>query len=56
VNALAKGHKFTAVGLLEVSPDGTKLAYSVDLKGFRQYELYVKISPPAGRCAKPSSA
>jgi len=42
VNALAKGHKFTAVGLLEVSPDGTKLAYSVDLKGFRQYELYVK--------------
>src|SRR4029077_18271830 len=42
VNELAKGHKFTAIGLLEVSPDGTKLAYSVDLIGFRQYRLHVK--------------
>jgi oligopeptidase B len=24
VNALAKGHKFTAIGILDVSPDGTK--------------------------------
>src|SRR4029079_6792905 len=42
VNALAKGHKFTAIGILDVSPDGTKLSYSVDLKGFRQYSLHVK--------------
>ena len=42
VNEVAKGHKFTAIGILEVSPDGTKLAYSVDLKGFRQYVLHVK--------------
>jgi oligopeptidase B len=42
VNALAKGHKFTALGILDVSPDATKLAYSVDFKGFRQYALHVK--------------
>ncbi len=42
VNALAEGKKFTQVGLMEVSPDGTKLAYSVDFSGFRQYTLQVK--------------
>ena len=42
VNELAKGHKFTAVGVVDVSPDGTKLAYSVDFTGFRQYLLHVK--------------
>ena len=42
VNELAKGHAYTAVGLLDVSPDGTKLAYTVDLTGFRQYTLHVK--------------
>jgi oligopeptidase B len=42
VNELAKGHKFTAIGVLDVSPDATKLAYSVDLTGFRQYTLHVK--------------
>jgi oligopeptidase B len=42
MNALAKGHKFTSLGILDVSPDGTKLAYSVDFKGFRQYALHVK--------------
>src|SRR5438045_1045636 len=42
VNELAKGHQFTAVGLLDVSPDGGKLAYSVDFTGFRQYALHVK--------------
>src|SRR5258708_2834806 len=41
-NELAKGHKFTSIGLLRVSPDGTKLAYSVDFTGFRQYTLHVK--------------
>ncbi len=42
VNEVAKGHKFTSIGILDVSPDGTKLAYSVDLKGFRQYVLHVR--------------
>src|SRR5205814_1250661 len=42
VNALAQGHKFTAIGAMDVSPDGAKLAYSVDLTGFRQYTLHVK--------------
>jgi oligopeptidase B len=42
VNEVAKGHKFTAVGVLDVSADGMKLAYSVDLTGFRQYTLHVK--------------
>ncbi len=41
-NELAKGHKYTAIGSMDVSPDGTKLAYTVDFTGFRQYELRVK--------------
>ncbi len=42
VNELAKGHKYTEVGALDVSPDDTKLAYTVDYTGFRQYRLHVK--------------
>jgi len=42
VNALAEGRKYTALGLMEVSPDGRSLAYSVDFTGFRQYQLQVK--------------
>src|SRR5688572_3010931 len=42
VNELAKGHKYTSVGALDVSPDTTKLAYTVDFTGFRQYRLHVK--------------
>jgi oligopeptidase B len=42
VNALSTGHKYTSVGLIDVSPDGTKLAYTVDFTGFRQYTLHVK--------------
>src|SRR6476620_2653758 len=41
-NELAKGHKYTAVGNMEVSPDGMTLAYTVDFTGFRQYELRVQ--------------
>src|SRR5690348_1271467 len=41
-NELAKGHKYTAIGSMEVSPDGTKLAYTVDFTGFRQYGLRVR--------------
>ena len=42
VNELAKGRQYTAIGALDVSPDGTKLAYTVDFTGFRQYRLHVK--------------
>jgi oligopeptidase B len=42
VNQLAEGRKFTQVGLMDLSPDGTKLMYTVDFTGFRQYTLHVK--------------
>ena len=42
VNELAKGHKFTSIGLMDVSPDSGKLAYAVDFTGYRQYTLHVK--------------
>jgi oligopeptidase B len=42
VNKLAEGRKFTQVGLMDLSPDGTKLLYTVDFTGFRQYTLHVK--------------
>ena len=42
VNALAKGRKFTQLGAMDVSPDGTRVAYTVDFVGFRQYKLQVK--------------
>ena len=42
VNALAKGKAYTSVGLMDVSPDGRHLLYTVDFTGFRQYTLHVK--------------
>jgi oligopeptidase B len=42
VNELARGRKFTQLGAMDVSPDGTRLAYSVDFVGYRQYELHVR--------------
>jgi oligopeptidase B len=41
-NALAKGEKFFDVGDLEVSDDGNLLAYTTDVTGFREYNLFVK--------------
>ncbi len=41
-NALAEGRAYTALGMFDVSPDGTRLAYTVDYTGFRQYTLHVK--------------
>jgi oligopeptidase B len=41
-NELAKGRAYTSIGAMDVSPDGTKLAYTVDFTGFRQYTLHVK--------------
>ena len=42
VNALAEGHAYMAIGAFEVSPDGTRLAYTMDSTGYRQYVLQVK--------------
>ena len=42
VNAMAVGHRFMAIGDFEPSPDGTRLAYTTDSTGYRQYVLHVK--------------
>jgi oligopeptidase B len=42
VNEIARGHAYTSVGILDVSPDAGKLAYTVDFTGYRQYTLHVK--------------
>ena len=42
LNVLAAGHKFFSLGAYAVSDDGSLLAYSIDLTGFREYTLQVK--------------
>jgi oligopeptidase B len=42
MNALAQGHAYCSVGLIDVSPDATQLSYTVDFTGYRQYTLHVK--------------
>ena len=42
LNAMAEGLAFMALGDFEVSPDESKLAYSTDDNGYRQYVLHVK--------------
>src|SRR5260221_7242526 len=42
VNALAKGRAYASVGCLDVSPDGRRLAYTIDFTGYRQYTLQLK--------------
>ena len=42
VNALAEGHDFCQVSALEVSPDGRRLAYAVDVEGRRIHTVRVK--------------
>jgi oligopeptidase B len=42
MNQLAHGHAYTSVGMIDVSPDASKLAYTVDFIGYRQYTLHVK--------------
>jgi len=42
LNELARGERFMSVSELEVSDDGTLLAYTTDNVGFREYRLHVK--------------
>jgi oligopeptidase B len=41
-NTLAEGRDFCSVSAFSISPDGTKLAYSVDLEGAEVYTIYIK--------------
>jgi len=41
-NALAEGHEFFALGTFDVSPDGTRLAFSTDYTGDERFTLRVK--------------
>ena len=42
LNAMARGHPFLGLGVMDPSPDGQRLAYSTDHTGFREYTLRVK--------------
>jgi oligopeptidase B len=42
LNALAEGHAFIDLGAYAVNDDGRRLAYTIDVTGFREYTLYVK--------------
>jgi oligopeptidase B len=42
LNAMVKGKPFINLGLLAVSPDAARLAYSVDFTGGRDYTLHVR--------------
>ncbi len=42
LNELAKGQKFLGLGALDVSDNGSLLAYTTDFTGFREYTLHVK--------------
>jgi oligopeptidase B len=41
LNELGRTEKFIALGAFEPSDDGTRLAYSLDTTGFREYALHV---------------
>jgi oligopeptidase B len=53
LNAEARGHAFLSLGAYSFSDDGTRLAYSLDVKGFREYTLYVKDVASGERLAAP---
>ena len=42
LNRLAEGHPYLGLGVYAPSDDGTLLAYSLDLTGFREYTLEIK--------------
>ncbi len=41
-NALAEGHDFSSIGAVEVSPDGSKLAYTLDYEGNEAYTIHIR--------------
>lgn len=41
-NVLAEGHEFCSVSAFTISPDQTKLAYSLDVEGNEVYTIYIK--------------
>jgi oligopeptidase B len=41
-NLLAEGKPFCSIGALTISPDNTKLAYSLDVEGTEVYTVYIK--------------
>jgi oligopeptidase B len=41
-NAEAEGHEFFALGASDVSPDGSRLAFAVDVTGDERYDLRVR--------------
>jgi len=41
LNEMGRGHPYIAIGSFGISDGGWRLAYSVDLTGFRQYTLHV---------------
>ena len=41
LNSMIGAHTYIAVGHFRVSADGTRLAYSIDWTGYRQYEVFV---------------
>jgi oligopeptidase B len=41
-NVEAEGHEFFALGASDVSPDGNRLAYAVDVTGDERYDLHVR--------------
>jgi oligopeptidase B len=42
LNKLVEGHGFISLGAYSVSDDGRRLAYTIDVTGFREYTLSVK--------------
>src|SRR5215208_4671936 len=41
-NLLSEGNSFCSIGAFIVSPDGEKLAYSVDVEGAEVFTIYIK--------------
>jgi oligopeptidase B len=42
LNLLAHGHPFLSLGAYTVNEDGDRLAYTIDVTGYREHTLYVK--------------
>ena len=41
-NVEAQGHEFFSLGASDVSPDGNRLAYAVDVTGDERYDLHIR--------------